>query len=80
MNILGLSLGILSTAAISKGNKILACASEERFTRFKNDESFPVNSINYCLEEASISGEEIDAVVIAGNQLNLIKYAFNEKI
>jgi hypothetical protein len=29
MNILGLSLGILSTAALSRGNKIIACASEE---------------------------------------------------
>ena len=41
MNILGLSLGILSTAALSRGNKIIACASEERFSRLKNDEAFP---------------------------------------
>ena len=71
MNILGLSLGILSTAAISKGNKIIACASEERFSRLKNDEAFPLKSIEYCLDEAGINGQELDAVVIGGKQLNL---------
>ena len=71
MNILGLSLGILSTAALSKGNKIIACCSEERFSRLKNDESFPLKSIEYCLEEGGIEGPDLDAVVIGGLQLNL---------
>ena len=71
MNILGLSLGILSTAALSKGNKIIACCSEERFSRLKNDESFPLKSIEYCLEEGGIEGPNLDAVVIGGLQLNL---------
>tara|TARA_Y100001935_G_scaffold255654_1_gene270565 strand:- start:24712 stop:26517 length:1806 start_codon:yes stop_codon:yes gene_type:complete len=71
MNILGLSLGILSTAALSRGNKIIACASEERFSRLKNDEAFPLKAIKYCLEEGGIKGNELDAVVIGGKQLNL---------
>ena len=71
MNILGLSLGILSTAALSRGNKIIACASEERFSRLKNDEAFPLKAIKYCLEEGGIEGNELDAVVIGGEQLNL---------
>ena len=43
MKVLGLSLGILSTAAILVDNKIIFCASEERFSRVKNDEQFLKN-------------------------------------
>ena len=42
---------------------IVAAAQEERFTRIKHDESFPTNAINFCLEEANLSLDEIDYVV-----------------
>ena len=37
--VLGLSLGYLSTAAYCEEGKIVACVSEERFTREKNMKS-----------------------------------------
>lgn len=62
MKILGLSLGQLATAAIMVDGKIVACASEERFTRHKNDMEFPKESVEYCLKEAGIRGSELDIV------------------
>ena len=71
MKVLGLSLGILSTAAILVDDKIVFCASEERFSRVKNDEQYPRKSIEFVLKEANIKFGELDKVVIAGTSLNL---------
>src|SRR5690606_39685296 len=35
---------------------------EERFTRVKNDASFPENAIKYCLEGSGFGIEEIDQI------------------
>ena len=40
----------------------MAAAQEERFTRIKHDQSFPVNAARYCLEEAGISADQLDYV------------------
>lgn len=52
-----------SAACLVKDGKIVAAAQEERFTRKKHDENFPANAIEYCLNEAGVSGEEVDYVV-----------------
>ncbi len=52
-----------SAAAITIGGKIVAAAQEERFTREKHTPDFPVNAIKYCLEEAGLEIDELDAVV-----------------
>lgn len=64
MTILGISAFYHdSAAAIIQDGKILAAAQEERFTRKKNDASFPVNAIRFCLEFAESTINELDAVV-----------------
>jgi carbamoyltransferase len=52
-----------SAAAIVVNGKIIAAAQEERFTRIKHTEVFPENAVRYCLEEAGLSIDELDAVV-----------------
>ncbi|MDH5232550.1 MAG: carbamoyltransferase [Gammaproteobacteria bacterium] len=52
-----------SAAAIIKSGKIIAAAQEERFTRKKHDSNYPINAINYCIEECEISLNEVDFVV-----------------
>lgn len=52
-----------SAAALIKDGETVAAAQEERFTRIKQDASFPKNAINYCLKEASILPRDLDAVV-----------------
>ena len=61
MFILGISAYYHDSAAalISDGN-ILAAAQEERFTRIKHDNSFPLNSIKACLKIANININQID--------------------
>ncbi len=51
-----------AAAAIIKNGEIIAAAQEERFTRVKHDPRFPVNAINYCLEEAFIEADELDVI------------------
>ena len=52
-----------AAAAITVDGKIIAAAQEERFTRDKHTADFPVNAITYCLEEAGLAIDELDAVV-----------------
>ncbi len=64
MNILGISAFYHdSAAAFVRDGEIIAAAQEERFTRKKHDNSFPINSVDYCLQTAGIEAELIDYVV-----------------
>ena len=63
-NILGISAFYHdSAAALVVDGKVIAAAQEERFTRDKHTSDFPTNAVNYCLEEAGLSIDELDAVV-----------------
>ena len=64
MNILGISAFYHdSAAALVRNGEIIAAAQEERFTRKKHDNSFPINSVDYCLQTGSIDAELLDYVV-----------------
>jgi len=52
-----------SAAALINGETIVAAAQEERFTRIKHDASFPINAVEYCIEQAGISLDEIEDIV-----------------
>jgi carbamoyltransferase len=56
-----------SAAALITDGKIVAAVQEERFSRVKNDRSFPVRAVNYCLEEAGIQQDDLSAVVYYDN-------------
>lgn len=56
-----------SASALILNGEIVAAAQEERFTRIKHDKSFPLNAINYCLEEAQISVSELKTIVYYDN-------------
>ena len=51
-----------SAAALVRDGQIVAAAQEERFTRCKHDARFPSNAIAFCLEQAGISGVDLNAV------------------
>lgn len=52
-----------SAACLLSGERIVAAAQEERFTRVKGEERFPREAARYCLAEAGIPASELDAVV-----------------
>ena len=63
MRILGISaLYHDSAAALLLDGRPVAAAQEERFTRKKHDESFPLNAIQYCLRYGGLKLSELDAV------------------
>jgi carbamoyltransferase len=67
-NILGISAFYHdSAAALVRDGEIVAAAQEERFSRKKHDPRFPINAINYCLEEAFIEAVDLDAIVFYDN-------------
>lgn len=51
-----------SAAAIVIDGKVVAAAQEERFTRDKHTPDFPANAIKYCLEEAGLELNDLDAI------------------
>lgn len=63
MTILGISAFYHdSAAAIIQNGKIIAAAQEERFTRIKHDESFPINAVQFCLKYAGMHINDVDAI------------------
>ncbi len=63
MTILGISAFYHdSAAAIIQDGKIIAAAQEERFTRIKHDESFPINAVQFCLKYAGVNINDVDAI------------------
>ena len=64
MNILGISCFYHDSAAVLviDGN-IIAAAQEERFTRKKHDDSFPVHSINWCFSYSGVKIKDLDLIV-----------------
>jgi carbamoyltransferase len=64
MHILGISCYYHdAAAALLRDGQLIAAAEEERFSRVKHDYGFPANAIRYCLQEAKISGNDLDYVV-----------------
>jgi len=64
MYILGISAYFHDSAAcLLYEGEILAAAQEERFTRIKNDASFPSNAVKFCVEYAGISLSQVRHVV-----------------
>ena len=63
MDILGISCFYHDSAAcLIRDGKIWAAAQEERFSRKKHDPRFPKNAITYYLQEAGITGRDLDYV------------------
>src|SRR5690606_16316683 len=74
-----------SAASITVGGEIIAAAQEERFTRDKHTAAFPTQAVKYCLEEAGLSIDDLDAVVFYDKPYHTVErlletyYAFAPK-
>lgn len=64
MYILGISCYYHDAAAcILKDGDLIAAAAEERFSRKKHDSGFPKLSIEFCLQQAGITANDLDYAV-----------------
>ena len=64
MKILGISAHYHDSAAALVVDGVPVCAvQEERLSRHKNDATFPIGAIEWCLEHAGLEPDDLDAVV-----------------
>jgi len=64
MNVLGISAHYHdSAAAVVVDGVPVSAVQEERLTRHKNDATFPINAVEWCLEHAGLEPDDLDAVV-----------------
>src|SRR5919109_1992042 len=68
MIVLGVSETHCATAALLRDGVVIGCASEERFTRLKNDAGYPRLAIDALLGETGLRADEIDLVALAGRR------------
>src|SRR5215510_1314629 len=66
MIVLGVNETHCATAAIIADGRVVGCASEERFTRLKNDAGYPRLAIDALLAELRLAPVDIDLVALAG--------------
>lgn len=78
MNILAFNYGHDSSACVIVDGEIRAAIAEERLTRAKNDATFPIHAIHWCMKWAGISAQDIDLVASAGRTLRLDVHSFFE--
>ena len=67
MYILGIANDETASACLLRDNDIISAVSEERFTRIKMDNSWPKQSIEYCLSEGNINLSDLDYVAYGWN-------------
>jgi len=60
--IIGINWEQNSTAALMISGKIAGCVSEERFSRIKNDERYPIKSINWLLYSNGLTKKDVTDV------------------
>ena len=65
--------GHSASAAILKDGQILAAASEERFSRIKEDGTFPIRAIEFVLQKSNMSIENVDDIAFAWNPLRSLR-------
>ena len=78
MKTLAIHWSTCSTAAVHIDGETIAVASEERFSRRKNDERYPKHAIEAVLRTAGIDAAELDAIAFAGNEFDA-KYVLTHK-
>jgi carbamoyltransferase len=67
--VLGISETHCATAAVLRDGEIVGCASEERFSRLKNDAGYPRLAVEALLRELGVKPGDLDRVVLAGTRI-----------
>jgi len=70
MKVLSVIWEYCSTAALVVDGEVVACVSEERFSRKKNDESYPRQAIEYVLKQGGVSPNDLDHIALAGERFD----------
>ncbi len=66
MIVLGISETHCATAAVLRDGQIVAAASEERFSRLKNEAGYPRRAIDALLRQLKLTPADVDMVALSG--------------
>ena len=72
--IVGIQMGATSGCAVFDGGGILYAASEERFTRKKNDSGYPTEAIRNAVVNCGITDEKIEKIVLASQKVSPVQF------
>ncbi|MHC4860822.1 MAG: carbamoyltransferase family protein, partial [Planctomycetota bacterium] len=67
-----------SAAALLVDGRLVAAASEGRFSRVKHEGGFPRRAIEACLGEAGLSLKDVDRIAVANNSWLLLRDRLSE--
>lgn len=67
--IIGVQIGDTSGCAVYDKGKILYAASEERFTKRKNDSGYPANVIKDVIKKYKIQNDDIEKIVLPSEKI-----------
>ena len=65
---MGIGWHLCSSVTLIKNGKLVFAASEERFSRKKNDDNFPINAIKSALKQFDIKIKEVDYFAITSKE------------
>ena len=68
MIVLGLNETHCATAAVLRDGAVIGCASEERFSRLKNDDGYPRRAVEALLRSLALAPADIDLVALGGRE------------
>lgn len=74
MKILGICESHTATAALIIDGRLVACASEERFSRVKAHTGFPKMAVKFVLNCAGVHSSELDQVVFPFQSSEIVSY------
>ena len=68
MIVVGISETHCATAAVLRDGEVIGCASEERFSRVKNDAGYPRRALDALLGDLKLDPRAIDLVALGGTR------------
>ena len=66
MIVVGISETHCATAAVLRDGEVIGCASEERFSRIKNDAGYPRLALDALLRDLRVDPRTVDLVALGG--------------
>jgi carbamoyltransferase len=67
--VVGVQVGITSGCAVYRNGRVEFAASEERYSRVKNDTSFPEAAITDAIQRCALAPESIERVVLVSTKM-----------
>ena len=68
--LIGVQVGITSGVAVWRDSTLHFAASEERYTRIKNDTQVPANAARRAIQLYQLSDHNIDSVILVSSNMS----------